>query len=133
MPIASEIAPVARGLWIWHYYDSAVKADLFSTAIAADDTTYLIDPIRLASDALAELQVCSPIAGIVVTNENHERAARRFAAELQVPIHLHPTLLGATNLPGAVPLKTHRSFGHGLIAVRSEERRVGKECRSRWS
>jgi|ERR1051326_5021810 hypothetical protein len=126
MPIASEIAPVARGLWIWHYYDSAVKADLFSTAIAADDTTYLIDPIRLASDALAELQVCSPIAGIVVTNENHERAAARFAEELQVPIHLHPTLLGTTNLPGAVSLKTHRSFGHGLIAVPIEGAPAGE-------
>ena len=28
----------------------------------------------------------------------------------------------------------HRSYlDHGTIQVRSEERRVGKECRSRWS
>ena len=31
---------------------------------------------------------------------------------------------------GAVEIQT---YGSGQLAVRSEERRVGKECRSRWS
>src|SRR3989475_13119441 len=31
------------------------------------------------------------------------------------------------------PVADAQSFGQALAAVRSEERRVGKECRSRWS
>ena len=31
------------------------------------------------------------------------------------------------------PAKVQRSVAQGLLTVRSEERRVGKECRSRWS
>src|SRR3989449_10943042 len=33
---------------------------------------------------------------------------------------------------GHVPGELEQAFAHG-IAIRSEERRVGKECRSRWS
>src|SRR3712207_5447014 len=51
-------------------------------------------------------------------------------------IDMLPTLLGRfvniTLLPYAVVLAFIGVFGGGL-AFRSEERRVGKECRSRWS
>src|SRR3712207_9483067 len=51
-------------------------------------------------------------------------------------IDMLPTLLGRfvniTLLPYAMVLAFIGVFGGGL-AFRSEERRVGKECRSRWS
>ena len=87
MPIASEIEPVDAGLWIWRAYDPAVKADLFSTAIATAAGLYLIDPIPLAADALAALMKFGTPAGIVLTNENHQRAADHFAAQFQVPLY----------------------------------------------
>jgi hypothetical protein len=117
MPIASEIANVAPGIWIWHFYDPAVKADLFSTAVATNGAIYFIDPIRLAGDALAELQTQFPVAGIVVTNENHERAAAAFAAKLKVPVYLHPAILGVTSLTRDLPLKEHSAVGRGLSAI----------------
>ena len=40
--------------------------------------------------------------------------------------HLNDTM--PTNL-----LATHRKYAHLTKEERSEERRVGKECRSRWS
>ena len=87
MPIASEIEPVDGDLWIWRAYDPTVKADLFSTAIATAAGLYLVDPIPLAPHALAELTKFGAPAGIVVTNENHQRAADRFVEHLRVPLY----------------------------------------------
>ena len=37
-------------------------------------------------------------------------------------------------LPGTVvPIHRHKDTAETVICLRSEERRVGKECRSRWS
>lgn len=105
MPIADEIEAVAAGLLIWRTYDPTVKADLFSTAIGAGTRNYLIDPIDLAPQAMADLQSRGPIAGIIVTNENHERAAGRFAEKFRVPIHLHADLLPATSLTAVQPIR----------------------------
>jgi glyoxylase-like metal-dependent hydrolase (beta-lactamase superfamily II) len=66
-----------------------VKADLFSTAVSSPSATYLIDPISLPSDSLTELQRQFPIAGIVVTNQNHWRASPELAERLSVPIFAH--------------------------------------------
>jgi hypothetical protein len=100
MPIASEIELVGPGLWIWRVYDPAVKADLFSTAIATTAGLYLVDPIPLVSDALASLMKFGAPAGIVVTNENHERAADRFVAQLQVPLYQRSFIApGLTAIP----------------------------------
>src|SRR5690606_40744958 len=46
-----------------------------------------------------------------------------------------PTALGLSLTPGgdAIPLDLNPLFTSGNDTYRSEERRVGKECRSRWS
>ena len=120
MPIASETELIAPGLWIWRFYDRAVKADLFSTGIAAGGRTYLIDPIRPALGAVTDLNARNAIAGIVVTNENHERAAGIFAEQFQIPIHLHPVLLGAMALPRTEPVQDCGVFAPGLTAIAIE-------------
>jgi glyoxylase-like metal-dependent hydrolase (beta-lactamase superfamily II) len=64
---------------IWHTYDRAVKAELYSTCLATVAGIYLIDPIPLQKQALDALIGSSRVAGIVVTNSNHHRAAEQFA------------------------------------------------------
>ncbi|MEY2502470.1 MAG: hypothetical protein QOI07_2804 [Verrucomicrobiota bacterium] len=117
MPIADEIEPVVPGLLIWRSYDRSVKADLFSTGLEVGGRTYLIDPIDLAPDAMADLESRRPIAGIMVTNENHERAAARFADKFRVPIHLHSSLAKATSLPGAEPIRDRDVLDHELTII----------------
>ena len=87
MPVAAELEQVTAAIWLWHLYDPAVKADLFSTAINTPRGIYLIDPVPLTADAINELGEQGTIAGIVVTNENHERAARDFARQFQVQLY----------------------------------------------
>lgn len=78
--------------------------------------TYLIDPIPLAPKAADTLASGAKIAGIVVTNENHERAAAQFSKKFAAPIYLSAALIGATQLPSATPIQD-QSFLTALNAV----------------
>ncbi|HEX8899485.1 MAG TPA: hypothetical protein VF751_12365 [Chthoniobacterales bacterium] len=84
---ASEIEWIAPRLCVWRVYDPNVKAELWSTSITTDERTYLIDPTPLGPQALSKLRARSPVAGIVVTNENHQRSAADFARKFQAPIY----------------------------------------------
>jgi hypothetical protein len=116
MRFASEIEPVAPGIFLWRFYDPSVKAELFSTALETVSGTYLVDPIPLAPDAASSLERRAKIGGIVVTNENHERAAAQFAEEFHVPIYLSAGLMSATKLPAVVSVHDN-SFPTELTAV----------------
>jgi glyoxylase-like metal-dependent hydrolase (beta-lactamase superfamily II) len=74
---------------LWHRFDPSLKTDLFSTAIAANDGLFLIDPIPLDPEQLQQLCELSPVAGIIVTNANHLRAAAEFSGRFSVPIFAH--------------------------------------------
>jgi hypothetical protein len=102
---ACEVEPVAPGICLWRFYDPSVKADLFATAMETASGTYLVDPIPLAPDAFASLTSRAKIAGIIITNENHDRAAAQFAEKFKVPIFLDAALASATKLPGVTPIK----------------------------
>jgi hypothetical protein len=85
--MADEIIAVSPGVFFWQAYDPQIKAELFSTALQSASGIVIIDPIPLKKDQLEGLCARGPIAGIFVTNENHDRAAAEFAARLEVPIH----------------------------------------------
>jgi glyoxylase-like metal-dependent hydrolase (beta-lactamase superfamily II) len=112
---ASDIEPVTPGISLWRFYDASVKAELFSTALETNSGSYLIDPIPLAADAFAELAEAK-IVGIIVTNENHERAAAQFAAKFKVPVYVDAGIASLMKMPGIVPIGDD-SFPAGLKAV----------------
>ena len=117
MPVAQEIDQVAPGLFIWQAYDPAVKSDLFSTALETPSGTYLVDPIALKAEALRNLESRQKVSGIVVTNENHERAARPFAETFSVPIYLHSELGNSVALPRTIQLHDHGALSPELTAL----------------
>lgn len=119
MALASEIEPVFPGISLWRCYDPSVKADLFSTAMETASGTYLIDPIPLAPEGVASLVSYVKVAGIIVTNENHERAAAQFSEKFAVPIYMSAALLSTTQLPSAAPVQDKR-FPPALTAVEIE-------------
>ena len=86
---AQELAELRPGLFVWQNYDPAAKADLFSTGIKLPVGVYLIDPIRLADAQLSRLREERSVAGIVVTNANHERAAISYSERFSAPIFAH--------------------------------------------
>jgi glyoxylase-like metal-dependent hydrolase (beta-lactamase superfamily II) len=95
---ASDFDRIASNIAVWHAYDSAVKAELSSICLTTASNTYLIDPILLQHEAFEKMIGSNAIAGIVVTNSNHHRAAAQFAQQLSVAIFAH-----AQTFPGGQP------------------------------
>jgi len=87
---ASDFDRIASNIAIWHGYDSAVKAELYSTCLTTSGGSYLIDPIPLEKEAVDELIGSERVSGIIVTNGNHHRASAQFAEDFAVPIVAHP-------------------------------------------
>lgn len=117
MPAAQELDQLGAGIVVWQVFDPAIKADLFSTALETPTGTYLVDPVDLGAAALQNLEASPKIAGIIVTNENHERAACWFAERFSVPIYLHADS-GSPNSPaGAIALQDQDEIAPGLRAI----------------
>ena len=57
-----------------------------STRLTTSEGMFLIDPIRLAKEALDELIGSFCVAGIIVTNSNHHRVSAQFATKLSAPV-----------------------------------------------
>ena len=76
---ATDLSTLSDFLWLWQAYDPAVKSDLFASAVKNVAGLFLIDPIPLAPAPLAELMAHGQVAGVLVTNSNHSRAAAAFA------------------------------------------------------
>jgi hypothetical protein len=96
--IAPELVEITPLHSIWQAFDPAAKADLCSTALALQQQILIVDPIRLESRQLRRLQKRGSIAGIVVTNANHHRAATWYAQEFSAPIFAL-----ADTFPGSKP------------------------------
>ena len=89
MQAVRDFDSITSHLAIWHTYDPAVKSELYSTCLATVAGIYFIDPIALQEEALDGLIRSSGVAGIVVTNSNHSRAAAQFAQRFRVRIFAH--------------------------------------------
>jgi len=121
MVCAAELEQVAPGLFLWRAFDPSIKTELFSTGLTTPSGTYLVDPIRLAP---AEAQSLTEVAGIVVTNENHERSANEFADQFDVPVfsaasQSFPPSLTAIPIEGAAPgeIAVHSAVAGGVMVI----------------
>ncbi len=118
---ASELEPVAPGVFLWRAYDPSIKTELFSTALSTPSGTYLIDPIPLAP---AEAEALGDVAGLIITNENHERSAPDFANRLRAPVYSaaspsFPPGLTAIPIEGAAPgeIAVHSTVAGGVMVI----------------
>src|SRR2546421_10470878 len=93
-------------LWIWQTWDASAKADLFSTAIRSADGLYIVDPIPLSPDQFEGFSV----AGIIVTNANHQRSSSLYSDQFSVPIFAHPAAF-----PELKPSRLNETTGNARI------------------
>lgn len=117
MVTAKDFDVLNESLSLWQCYDPAVKADLYSTAIATAAGLFLVDPILLEPDALSWLIGQNTIGGVVVTSANHCRAANQVAEELGATIFSHPIACSDCQFPKARALENGESLADDLRAI----------------
>lgn len=86
MTTATELHQVLPGVFRWAAFSPAHKVALASHAVVSEGRLFLFDPIPLADPAPAALLAVAPVAAIVLTNENHERAADRWRRLSGAPV-----------------------------------------------
>lgn len=126
MNAACDLTQLRPDLFIWQNYDPTAKADLFSSAVATSGGIYLIDPILLAKDHLAGLANIGPIAGIVMTNNNHQRASIDYADKFSVLIFAHRDSVPDKNRPPSVEVADGTKIGDELEVVEIEGAAAGE-------
>ena len=110
----------------WHRYAPEVKAELFATALITETGSYLVDPIAIDPERLRTTLAPAPIAGVVVTNENHGRAAVDIAMSFNVPLYAHAAARDAFDLPSANEVSDREEFAPGLTALAIEGAPAGE-------
>ena len=83
---ATELRPVADGVFVCICYSGHHKADLTSTAVLHQGYIYVFDPIPLAGGPLRELEAMGRPWTIILTNENHARATLDFKRRWQTSV-----------------------------------------------
>ena len=121
-----EVDRVCQTVVTWHRYAPEVKAELFSTAVISEAGAYLVDPIAIDHECLRRTLAPAQIAGVVITNENHERAAVDAAAALGVPIYAHSATRDALYLSAAIELTDGEQFAPGLTVLAIEGAPAGE-------
>ena len=96
---AADFQSLTDSLWLWQAYDPAVKSDLFSSAALLADRLFLFDPIPLAATAREKLVSARDVAGVLLTNSNHLRAAAEFSRRHEAPIFAAEPVIGEFNSP----------------------------------
>jgi glyoxylase-like metal-dependent hydrolase (beta-lactamase superfamily II) len=86
MAIAADFQQVTPELFCWSAYAADVKCDLNSCAYRYKGGLIFVDPIQLEESALQELLRQGEPRAILLTNENHERAADWYRKKFKIPI-----------------------------------------------
>ncbi len=117
MPAATELDKVSPTLHLWQHYDPKIKADLYSTAIETAAGLFFVDPIPLARQILEPLMSDHAVAGVLITNANHRRAATAFAEDFAAPIFAHPATCAACGLLAARKVTDREQLSEDLRVI----------------
>ena len=123
---APDLVEVAPTFFIWQNFDLAIKADLFSTALAIRGTTFIVDPIPLHLSQLSQLQHHGRVAGVIVTNTNHRRAAVAYSEDFFAPIFAHPDTFAQPKPPRFIQVCAGTKIGDQLEVLEIDGATTGE-------
>jgi hypothetical protein len=82
--VAERADEVVPGVWRWWVHNERIGgAESTAHALRGDEGVVLVDPVRLAQDALAAL---GPVEAVCLTAQCHQRSAWRYRRELRARV-----------------------------------------------
>jgi hypothetical protein len=117
MTAAPQLDEITPELFIWHRYDASVKAELFSTGLRTRSGVWLIDGITIEESLLGTALGGAEIAGIVVTNANHWRAAGALSVRFGATVHTHPDARHEIEIPVEAKIASHTAIADALEII----------------
>src|SRR2546430_1270734 len=102
-------------------------------AIAQSGSTSPVDTTSSDSDETLSTTIAGVPAGVVLSDSRHSVASRGQAFAVSSWTLSALTVTADSAHDGTFTLTVTSTANDGGTSTRSEERRVGKECRSRWS
>lgn len=111
LPIAPNISEVLPGVFRWEAYSPTHKVELTSHAILRDGAVFIFDPIPLADAAKQSLLEQGKLTAIILTNQNHERAALDWQQALQVPVYA--SSMAKLEIPAVERISPAQTEWHG--------------------
>ncbi len=87
---APGLAEPFPGVFRWAAFSPAHKVELASHAVRLDGRLFVFDPIPLRDEDVRTLLVAAPVAALVLTNENHGRAAAAWRELTGAPVWAAP-------------------------------------------
>ena len=112
----------------------ATLAQVRALAQAGCDVVRVSVPTEVALEGFRTICAESPVPIVADIHFNHKLAigaVEAGAAKLRINPWLQ--MLGDVSKSRNISKDSLNRYADGLMVFRSEERRVGKECRSRWS
>jgi hypothetical protein len=82
--LAASVEEVVPGVWHWLVRDDRIGEWSSAHAVSSEEGTVLVDPLPLATDALARL---GDVTAICITAGTHQRSAWRYRRELGARVY----------------------------------------------
>ena len=120
MSHATDLDQISSALHLWQRYDRSVKADLSSTAIESGSEIFFVDPIPLKPEVIGPLVTDRAVAGVLITNANHRRAATDFAEAFATRVFAHSITCAACELSFAQVVAADQQLAADLCVVEIE-------------
>ena len=90
--MASEVFEIVPGVYRWECFSPEHKVELTSHAVLVEGKLYIFDPIELTAEAKQRLLAGQQVEAIVLTNENHERAAAAWRKDTLRTLTVSPQI-----------------------------------------
>jgi hypothetical protein len=114
---STDIHRLPPNAFVWQLHDPALKAELFSSGIVTSRGVYLVDPVPVDEDALSDAVGEAEVAGVIITNANHVRAAMATAELFDVPIHAHAEARSSLDTDEVVEIGHGEGSPPGLTSI----------------
>lgn len=117
MKTAPQLQAVSNSAALWHRYDATAKADLWSSAVRTAEGIYLVDPITVQRESLADFSGEAPLLGVIITNANHLRDSLSFNVPVFARFPLCDPDVRAAQLPAELQIIDVPGAPAGEIAL----------------